>query len=123
MAETARSRLERRQLAEELLDAVGLSGRAHARPLELSGGERQRVAIARGLANDPQLLLADEPTGNLDSESSGRILTLLTTLQRERGLTVVMVTHASDIAAIAHRVVQMRDGRIASGPLPHLRTA
>ena len=103
---------ERRRRAGELLRLVGLEGRERNRPPELSGGERQRVAIARALANDAPILLADEPTGSLDSEAGRRILELLEELRRERGLTVVLVTHDPGVAARADRVVRMLDGRL-----------
>ena len=103
---------ERRARAELLLDAVGLAGRAHARPPELSGGERQRVAIARALANEPPILLADEPTGSLDSEAGALVLDLLEATRAARGLTLVLVTHDPDVAARAERVVRMLDGRV-----------
>jgi putative ABC transport system ATP-binding protein len=101
---------ERRQRAEELLEKVGLKGKGRSRPPQLSGGERQRVAIARALANDPPLLLADEPTGRLDSASGRRILDLLENLQKERGLTIVLVTHEPAVARRADRIVEMLDG-------------
>jgi putative ABC transport system ATP-binding protein len=103
---------ERVQKADELLALVGMSHRAGHRPSQLSVGERQRVALARALANDPVLLLADEPTGNLDSENAERVLDLLTTLQRDRQLALVVVTHSAEVAARADRVVRMRDGRV-----------
>lgn len=102
----------RRRKADELLEQVGMTSRARHRPAQLSVGERQRVAVARALANEPKLLLADEPTGNLDTENAARILDLLTTLQRNRGMTLVMVTHSADVAARANRVIQMRDGEV-----------
>ncbi|MDO8616102.1 MAG: ABC transporter ATP-binding protein [Dehalococcoidia bacterium] len=102
----------RRQRAETLLGLVGLEGKGHNRPAELSGGERQRVAMARALANEPGILLADEPTGRLDSASGRRILDLLEQLRRERGLTVVLVTHDPAVADRADRIVRMLDGRI-----------
>ena len=102
---------ERRARAAALLDAVGLSGRADHRPAQLSGGERQRVAIARSLANEPLVLLADEPTGNLDSAAADRIMTLLTDLQAARHTTLIVVTHDASVAARAPRVLHMRDGR------------
>ncbi|MBI5947862.1 MAG: ABC transporter ATP-binding protein [Chloroflexi bacterium] len=107
-----RSGRARHRRAEELLGVVGLAGRAHTRPPQLSGGERQRVAIARALANSPALLLADEPTGRLDSESGMRILELLKRLREERRLTVVVVTHDPRVAAQADRIIEMLDGRI-----------
>jgi putative ABC transport system ATP-binding protein len=103
---------DRVRKADELLALVGMSHRAGHRPSQLSVGERQRVALARALANDPVLLLADEPTGNLDSENAGRVLDLLTTLQRDRQLALVVVTHSAEVAARADRVVRMRDGRV-----------
>jgi putative ABC transport system ATP-binding protein len=104
---------ERRRRALALLDAVGLEGRERNRPPELSGGERQRVAIARALANEPAVLLADEPTGSLDSEAGRLVLDLLERLRRERNLTIVLVTHDPEVAARADRVVRMLDGRLA----------
>jgi ABC-type lipoprotein export system ATPase subunit len=103
---------ERKRRAEELLAQVGLEGKGPSRPPQLSGGERQRVAIARALANDPPLLLADEPTGRLDSASGRRILDLLEELQRQRGLTIVLVTHEPAVARRADRIVEMLDGRV-----------
>ncbi|HLO68637.1 MAG TPA: ABC transporter ATP-binding protein [Holophaga sp.] len=97
---------------EELLEAVGLPGRAHAFPRELSGGEMQRVAVARALAARPACLLADEPTGNLDSEAGERVLALLAALTEQAGTALVMVTHSEAAAATCHRVVRMKDGRI-----------
>ncbi len=94
------------------LHQVGLQGREHHRPNQLSGGQQQRVAIARALINDPPLLLADEPTGNLDSKTSLEILAIFQGLNREHGITVVLVTHEPDIAAYAERIIAFRDGRI-----------
>jgi putative ABC transport system ATP-binding protein len=93
----------RRERSRELLDAVGLSERADHRPLEMSGGERQRVAIARAMVNEPSLVLADEPTGNLDDESSATVVELLERMRRENGCTLVMVTHSGALAARAER--------------------
>ena len=102
---------ERQARAERLLELVRLTGRSGNRPPQLSGGERQRVAIARALANDPPVLLLDEPTGSLDSESGRLVLDLLERLRDERGLTLVLVTHDADVAARADRIVRMLDGR------------
>ena len=114
MFETDRSVSERRTRALELLKLVGLEHRLDHFPSKLSGGERQRVAIARSLANGPALLLADEPTGNLDSENAQAVLDLLIRLQQEQGRTMVLVTHDPTIAGRAGRVLRMMDGRIIS---------
>jgi putative ABC transport system ATP-binding protein len=103
----------RRALAREALERVGLATRMHHRPNQLSGGQKQRVAIARALVAQPAILLADEPTGNLDSVTSAEILALFDQLHRE-GQTIILVTHEHDVAAHSHRVVRMRDGRIIS---------
>ena len=104
---------ERRERAIRLLERVGLGARTEHMPNEMSGGQRQRVAIARALANDPPLILADEPTGNLDTAASLEIMELFSELHRE-GATVVVVTHEEDIAAFTERIIRFRDGRIIS---------
>jgi putative ABC transport system ATP-binding protein len=98
--------------AKELLEEVGLSDRAHHYPSQLSGGEQQRVAIARALANNPPILLADEPTGNLDSTTGQSVIQLLLDVNRTRRTTLVLVTHDQELAAVADVVVALRDGRI-----------
>jgi putative ABC transport system ATP-binding protein len=110
---------ERRKLAEEALALVGLGDRLDHTSSELSGGQQQRVAIARALVTKPAVMLADEPTGNLDTQRSHEIMRLFTSLNRERGITIILVTHEEDIAAYAGRHVRFKDGRIASdGPPP-----
>ncbi len=103
----------RRAVARAALDKVGLTGRGDHDPSQLSGGQQQRVAIARALAGNPMLILADEPTGNLDSQRSHEILTLLQKLNRDEGITIVLVTHEEDIAAYASRLVVFTDGKIS----------
>ena len=107
-------RVERRRRAQEALALVGLAGRENHTPGELSGGQQQRVAIARAIVSDPLLLLADEPTGNLDSARSHEIMKLLSSLNKERGLTIVMVTHEADMADYASRHIVFADGHITS---------
>jgi lipoprotein-releasing system ATP-binding protein len=109
MSDSSGTRAER---AEALLRELGLEHRLHQYPNELSAGERQRVAIARALANHPSILLADEPTGNLDSVNSARIMEILTGIQKKRGMTLIIVTHENDIANAAPRHIRIRDGRI-----------
>jgi putative ABC transport system ATP-binding protein len=103
---------ERHRQAKSLLEAVGLADRAHHTPSQLSGGQQQRVAIARALVNEPEMILADEPTGNLDSRTSVEIMEILQRLNRAKGITVVLITHEPDIAEYAGRVVGFRDGRV-----------
>jgi ABC-type lipoprotein export system ATPase subunit len=114
MFESDRPISERRDRAIMLLKSVGLEHRLNHFPAKLSGGERQRVAIARSLANDPSVLLADEPTGNLDSENTRLILELIVRVHREQSMTLVLVTHDMSIAQRASRTIQMKDGRVVS---------
>ena len=109
-----RSRPEKRRLAQAMLERVGLAGKENRLPSQLSGGEQARVAIARALVNHPPILLLDEPTGNLDSAISARVLELITALNAG-GQTVVMVTHSTETAAYAHRTVRLRDGWVENG--------
>jgi putative ABC transport system ATP-binding protein len=109
-------RHERHERAVEALRLVGLKGREHHTPAQLSGGQQQRVAIARAIVTNPLVLLADEPTGNLDTQRSHEIMELLTRLNDEQGLTIIMVTHEPDMAAFAHRTIRFIDGRIDSDP-------
>ena len=104
---------ERLEKAARVLDVVGLSDRMHHKPNELSGGQRQRVAIARALVNDPAIILADEPTGNLDTKTSVEIMAIFDKIHKN-GNTVILVTHEPDIAEYAHRIVKLRDGLIES---------
>jgi len=108
------SAAERDRKALGLLQAVGLGERAHHTPNQLSGGQQQRVAIARALVNDPEILLADEPTGNLDSRTSVEIMEILQRLNRDKGITIILITHEHDIAEYGHRVITFRDGRVVS---------
>jgi putative ABC transport system ATP-binding protein len=107
-------RTERRKRAEELLETVGLKDRIKHKPAELSGGQQQRVAIARALANNPRFLLLDEPTGNIDSKTAREIISLIKKLNKEKGVTIIMVTHDQHLAREAQRTVQMFDGEITS---------
>ena len=108
------SAAEQETRAREALRAVGLAGREHHAPSQLSGGQQQRVAIARALVNRPRLLLADEPTGNLDSRSSRDIMEIFQRLQRESGITLVVVTHEAEVASHLDRVITFRDGEVIS---------
>ena len=103
---------ERKEKTRDLLKAVGLSERAEHNPTELSGGEQQRVAIARALANSPRFLLLDEPTGNIDSKTAGMLVDLLKSLNEERGVTIIMITHDQNIAKHAKHVIRLLDGKI-----------
>jgi putative ABC transport system ATP-binding protein len=114
MFETSLSARQREDKAAVLLCEMGLDQRLRQYPTELSAGERQRVAIARSLANDPQILLADEPTGNLDSENSAHIMALLAGIQAQRNMTLIVITHDEEIARSAQRNIRIRDGRIWS---------
>lgn len=112
MAIAGLSKTDRRRRGADLLETVGLVERMDHKPGELSGGEQQRVAIARALANNPKFLLMDEPTGNIDSKASGEIVELIKRLNREKGVTVIMVTHDQNLAGQSKRIVQMFDGAI-----------
>lgn len=103
---------ERKLLAQKALESVGLGDRVHHQPNELSGGQQQRVAIARALINEPAIILADEPTGNLDSQSGEEIMRLLQELNRTKGTTLLIVTHDADVASVAKRIIHLRDGEI-----------
>lgn len=113
-------RPDRRKRALEALTQVGLGDRVSHRPNELSGGQQQRVAIARALVNEPAIILADEPTGNLDSTSGEEIMNLFKTLNRDKGMTVILVTHDPEVAARAERTIRVKDGLISSASLNKL---
>jgi len=108
------SRGEREDRAMNALEAVGLGSRFHHKPKELSGGQQQRVAIARSLVNDPAIILADEPTGNLDSKSTAEIMGIFQRLNYEQGITIIFVTHEPDVAAYTQRIIRIRDGMLAA---------
>jgi len=114
MSIAGKSKKQRRERAIELLETVGLKDRIHHKPAELSGGQQQRVAIARALANDPSFMLLDEPTGNVDSKTAAEILELIGRLNKERGVSIIMVTHDEVLAKKARRTVKMIDGQIVS---------
>jgi putative ABC transport system ATP-binding protein len=101
---------ERRKKAEECLALVGLTDRAKHKPSELSGGQRQRVCIARALANNPEIIIADEPTGNLDTKKGQEIIALLSELNKKKGITLIVITHDPNVAAMAHRIIKIQDG-------------
>jgi putative ABC transport system ATP-binding protein len=105
---------EREAMAIDALEAVGLGARIHHKPTEMSGGQQQRVAIARALVTNPSIILADEPTGNLDSKTSLEIISLFQIMNRQRNITVIYVTHEQEIAEHAGRIIQMRDGKIVA---------
>jgi putative ABC transport system ATP-binding protein len=114
MAEAGKKKAERVERGRELLDYVGLGHRGRHRPSQLSGGEQQRVAIARALANNPAILLADEPTGELDAKTGSEVIALFERLNTD-GTTIIVVTHDEDLAQAAHRRIHMRDGLIVDG--------
>jgi putative ABC transport system ATP-binding protein len=105
---------ERRRKAQEALEMVGLGERLTHRPTELSGGEQQRVAIARALINDPAIILADEPTGNLDSKAGAQVMEIMQRLHQERGISIVVVTHDEEIGGLAQRIIRLLDGQVAA---------
>lgn len=114
------ARAERLHQANQMLEKVGLGKYGQSRPNQISGGQQQRVAIARALVNQPKLLLADEPTGNLDTSTSKEIMALFTELNQREGITIVLITHEQDIAAYANRLIRLADGRVIyDGPVAH----
>ena len=123
MFEMPWSRPERQRRAAELLEAVGMGHRLNHMPEKLSGGERQRVAIARSLANEPSILLADEPTGNLDTQNAAQIMDLLRSVHHQRKNTMILVTHDPAIAKTADRIITMRDGQVVEDTQTHPHTA
>ncbi|MFP4366430.1 MAG: ABC transporter ATP-binding protein [bacterium] len=126
MVYAGKSKAERIRRAEEVVESVGLTDRANHRPNEMSGGQKQRVAVARALVNNPSIILADEPTGNLDSKTSIDIMNLFYEIHKQ-GNTIILVTHEEDIALHAHRILRLRDGEIESdtineNPIKHIET-
>ena len=113
---------EARERGRAMLERVGLAQRMHHYPSQLSGGQQQRVAIARSLINNPPVLFADEPTGNLDSKTSEEVLAMFQKLNRDEGLTIILVTHDANVANHAQRTIRIHDGGIATGPMPPLAT-
>jgi putative ABC transport system ATP-binding protein len=113
---------KRKEMAQKAISEVGLEGREHHHPSQLSGGQQQRVAIARALVNQPSILLADEPTGNLDSKTSEEIMGIFQRLNREMGITIIMITHEPDIASFAKRAILFRDGQIVDDHKNSART-
>ena len=120
MVPVTRKRAERRTRAGELLELVGLAARADHLPSRLSGGEQQRVAMARALANSPRVVLADEPTGNLDSSTADEVVSALRSLSASQGVTLILVTHAEDVACRADRRIRMRDGKLRDDTDPNV---
>jgi putative ABC transport system ATP-binding protein len=112
-----------RERARELLERVGLEGRGHHYPSQLSGGEQQRVALARAFAPDPAVLMADEPTGNLDGENGRIVLEMMLQLRRDHGTTLVLVTHDAELAGLSDRVIRLREGRVVESPMPTAASA
>jgi len=113
---------KRREIAQSALSEVGLKGREHHHSSQLSGGEQQRVAIARALVNHPSILLADEPTGNLDSKTSEEIMDIFSRLNQEKGITIIMITHELDIASHAKRIILFKDGKVVDDHKPEMRS-
>lgn len=113
---------KRREIAQNALSEVGLKGREHHHSSQLSGGEQQRVAIARALVNHPSILLADEPTGNLDSKTSEEIMDIFSRLNQEKGITIIMITHELDIASHAKRIILFKDGKVVDDHKPEMRS-
>jgi putative ABC transport system ATP-binding protein len=119
---TGTSTSKRKEMAEKAISAVGLKGREHHHPSQLSGGEQQRVAIARALVNEPSILLADEPTGNLDTKTSEEIMMIFQRLNQDMGITIIMITHEPDIASFAKRIIHFKDGKVVNDSLSGLKS-